>query len=467
MSHLAPWLLALGMVMSVSTQLRLSTIPVGPGELLLFAWVSVTLFERRCWPTPSARALLVVGISGSALLLSGYLFSSYPPGAVRPSPAHDSAAYLFCWLLALNYATLRNTGSELVTQRLFCAFFVSAALALLLGVMLSDTTGVNAIYGGWRWQHLSENPNQFALMVLPLPLLAIHHLRTQPNGAASLLFGTTGLLALVLGWSSRSDALAVAWVMGGGLVGLRSLKTLVGRNAVPRRPTSRNSRNAAILLGLMVFGSAWQVRPVVEELNSMSLTSVFLVGSEGNADASTASSIPAPATHATPHSLRPGHGDGSDGNDGTGTGVTASVLTSPPHKPPDADHNQGSVRSSLWYHAIAAIRRSPIVGFGPGAHSGFQGPFGGEEAHNTLLDWTTQTGVLGLLILALYLGWIFYTVAHYGNRPLTGMLLGLALFSIFHLTLRQPLFWLLPLLAVELAKAKQRLPGGQELAIRL
>lgn len=415
MPHLAPWLLALGMVMSVSTQLRLSTIPIGPGELLLFAWVSVTLFERRCWSTPSARALLVVGISGSALLLSGYLFSSYPPGAVRPSPAHDSAAYLFCWLLALNYATLRNTGSKFLIQRLFFAFLVSAALALLLGIVFSDATGVNAIYGGWRWQHLSENPNQFALMVLPLPFLAIHYLRERPDGAASLLFATTGLLALALGWSSRSDALAVAWIVGGGLVGACSLKTLVHtRGSVRRSVASRHSWIAAVLLGLMVFGSTWQLRQAVEDVNSAR------------------------------------------------TSPAQTALRSP-----TPGHNQASVRYALWSHALSAVRRSPSIGFGPGAHSGFQGPFGGEEAHNTLVDWATQSGLLGLSILLSYLGWIFYMVARSGSRSLTGMLLGLALFSIFHLTLRQPLFWLLPLLAVELAKAKQRLPGGQELAIRL
>src|SRR5690606_11670573 len=45
-----------------------------------------------------------------------------------------------------------------------------------------------------------------------------------------------------------------------------------------------------------------------------------------------------------------------------------------------AENAQGRIRLSLWYHGVLAFASSPIVGLGPGPHSGITGPFEGEEA---------------------------------------------------------------------------------------
>jgi O-antigen ligase len=93
---------------------------------------------------------------------------------------------------------------------------------------------------------------------------------------------------------------------------------------------------------------------------------------------------------------------------------------------------------------------------GPGAHSGLKDPFEGVEAHNTLLDWGTQTGLPGMAALAAYFIWVFWRVARRRQYELTAMLIALYCFAMFLDVLRQPLFWIIPLLAWSLAEFDMR-----------
>ena len=409
--QLGLWLFSFGFVLSVSSQLRLQAIPVGPGELLLSIWALVTLSQNRAWPSQSSLGLVALVVAAAAVLSLGFFGSSYPASQTRPSPTHDSLAYLFCALLAVNYVTLRETDARLLVEKILLAFVASTVAALLLGWFLSEWTEVNVLYYGVRWQHLSNNPNQFALMTLPLPFLALHYLRQHPLGLRAFLVFFAALLAITLGWQSQSDALAAAWTLGGFFVSGAVLNDLKRTHRVFRgRPTwfdfSASDRWLSTLLLLtLLCGSAWYFRPTM--LGVLSVRAPVL---------------------GSPPTVLPGE----------------SALSA-------SDRTQVSRRGALWRNSLAAIQHEPFFGLGPGAHSGFNGPFEGEEAHNTFLDWGTQTGIVGLSLLLAYSSWIFYTVARCRNPSITGMLLAVGLFSMFHFTLRQPIFWLLPLLAIDLA----------------
>ena len=121
------------------------------------------------------------------------------------------------------------------------------------------------------------------------------------------------------------------------------------------------------------------------------------------------------------------------------------------------------LRIHLWSAAVRRGIETGMLGLGPGPHLeipasivagrrdstndpkhvehpefGFVPNF---EAHNTLLDLFIQGGLIAILSLA----WLVATavIVTYQARldALTILLCGLAIFSIFHLIVRHPIFW--------------------------
>lgn len=102
---------------------------------------------------------------------------------------------------------------------------------------------------------------------------------------------------------------------------------------------------------------------------------------------------------------------------------------------------QGSDRMHLWSSAFEAGLSSPVVGLGLAAHARLPGHAGAHEAHNTFLDWWAMTGALGTAVLILLLAGAGLDMKRCGNRLGLCGLAALAVFSAFHLVLRQPAFW--------------------------
>lgn len=108
------------------------------------------------------------------------------------------------------------------------------------------------------------------------------------------------------------------------------------------------------------------------------------------------------------------------------------------------DDTPNSINGRIELLRNALDYRMIFFGFGPGPHS-YQSYSGIEklwEAHNTYIDWFTQTGVIGL---SLYL-FLIFTIAkklyQKGEIILLGAFLSILVFSTFHFIFRQPLFWL-------------------------
>ena len=121
------------------------------------------------------------------------------------------------------------------------------------------------------------------------------------------------------------------------------------------------------------------------------------------------------------------------------------------------DGGQGDVRMALWGNGLQAIAMSPVFGFGPGAHAGLESPFQGEEAHNTLIDWGTCAGVVGV---AAYLSLVWVVVRRSwraGNSALVCGFFALFTFSLFHYVLRQPIFWVSLLIVLLLSPGEPAL----------
>lgn len=427
MQSVSSWLLSLGLVFSVATQLRLPGLPLGLGEILLLLWLLTTLVLPSNWRSQVMMGVLALIIVGALLLSVGYFLTTYPERQTRPPALHDALAYFFCIVLAINFTRLADKYKEGLPVKLLWAFLLNTLLALLLGAATKNWSGMDVMYYHTRWQHLSNNPNQFALLALPLPFFSLY-LILRDSKKNIFIPTLLGLLALGLGWYSQSDALTLAWI-GGGLVAAFALYRVDSQQSMSPLHLTRDRLFAALLVLLMVIGSAWQWRDVA--------TQIFLVMGTRTEASSNLIRSPQEPTNA-------------DQTMGTRTGACSNLIISP-QGPTNADQTQVGVRFCLWRNALAVIQYAPLTGMGPGAHSGLTKPFDREEAHNTLLDWGTQTGLIGAAALAGYLTWLLWQVVRRRYYELAAMLLALYSFAIFHFMLRQPLFWIVPLLALQLA----------------
>ena len=78
------------------------------------------------------------------------------------------------------------------------------------------------------------------------------------------------------------------------------------------------------------------------------------------------------------------------------------------------------------------------------------------EAHDTLLDLFTQCGLIGVLSVVWLAGISLLGTLRAKLDGLTTMLCGVAVFSIFHLIVRHPIFWFIMSLSLVAADAARR-----------
>ena len=77
------------------------------------------------------------------------------------------------------------------------------------------------------------------------------------------------------------------------------------------------------------------------------------------------------------------------------------------------------------------------------------------EAHNTLLDIFTQGGLMAVLSLSWLVGAAFLLTLRARLDGLTMLLCGLTIFTIFHLFVRHPIFWLATAICLVAAESRK------------
>lgn len=119
-------LLALSLVLTTATQLRMPRLPIGPGELLLVIFLFGASFKVfTCWASQRFTShnywILCFWICSSIAMLFGALHSYQENILKIPLFLHDSAAYAFVCCLSvilsfwdLNKAHLLNLSRFLV-----------------------------------------------------------------------------------------------------------------------------------------------------------------------------------------------------------------------------------------------------------------------------------------------------------------------------------------------------------------
>lgn len=406
-------LLALGLLLSPASQLRLPGVPLGPGELCIVIWLAlgvVTELGRLGPPlTPAFTRLLGFWLAFGASLVIGTLAAlvigdEHDPGLFM----HDAMAYAL--LAPVSLLLVVEPGSALRLRRTTW-MFVSIGTVVLA---LQAVHGWGFVQFGdldpWYWDRLrgwSANPNQLGLMCAIFVPAALYLAETAATARARLGAIVCLFTGAVVGRMTKSDTFTLFLVAGALLYcGLKLLAEL-------RMNGLRLNANSA---------AAWVI---VFALPFMIATATVVSLIEGY----------------EPEALL----RGLSKDNGAGT------------------QHEASLRFDVWQQAIARGVESGLLGLGPGPHinipssiiSGRLGPgnrpkyidhpdvngLPNFEAHNTALDLFTQGGLLAVLSLALLVGATGIATVRAKSDALTVMMFGLVIFGTFHLIIRSPLFW--------------------------
>jgi O-antigen ligase len=378
--RLSVWLLTAGLVLSVATQLRMPGLPVGAGEVLLALWCCLVWFAALLGAplrVPRHGAPFLWFWSLSFAVLLADLLIWNVVGRRHAYSIHAFAAYAFVCILLLTYVVHDTPGRH---AKVLSRFVVasSASLAALFGLgKLLHTLGPIDPWYSARFCGWAENPNQIAFHVAALPFLGVSLVRASSELRHKLVYSGCVVAALVVGVATFSDALLIAWVTAG--VSFFALDYWFGHRRRSRGYWGAMLRYLFVPIAAVLLLATFGVQ-ICRSVES----EVIAIYDEGS---------------------------------------------------------QGSVRMALWRHGIEAMTDSPLIGLGPGAHSGVAAPFSGAEAHNSLIDWGASVGIVGLLAYMLLSGWLLAGLWRSGDAALVAAFVSLFSVSLFHYTFRHPVFW--------------------------
>ena len=383
-------LLALGLVISAATQLRVGGLPLGPGEFVLLVWLCLAglrqLLSRPLILNPALMRVLcfwfVIVVSLCAGMAVGLVvepFQDYD-GMLR-----DMIAYAFVFSFSAMMALTLSDAAD--RRQVIWRIVVIGSISLLLqiggGLGKIPMPGVDP----WYWDRLrgwAENPNQLGFFALFIALLGLHLADQAATKIESLQALGAIVPAFAAGLMSRSDSFVIGLIVSGGLfITLKSVSWLQDTEMAP------TLRGAAVALGLLALPLAIII--------SVPFASAALSNIER---------------------------------------VSNQVY---------ADNEQGETRLHLWAEAIDKGIQSGLVGFGPGPHltsKSFKRPPPDKfEVHNTLLDLLTQGGVVAMVAFVWISVTALFAATRAGHPALAGLVAGLLVFSMFHYVMRQPIFW--------------------------
>jgi hypothetical protein len=404
-------LLALGLLLaSTASQLRPGDSPIGPGEICLVGWVLLTVFREAGRLGPTLTRPL------STLLIFWLIFVvAQCIGAMAgfaTGDRHDSVLFMhdvMAYLLLAGVSCLSVVNSDLMRVAWLTATLGAAWLALQVAfgwgwINLGD-------FDTWEWERfrgLSDNANQLALFCAVHGLLSLHLADVAQRFGARIVAMICMVVAIYVGRLTMSDAFLLVLVAAGPIfVVLKLQRWLMLRQ----------------LKMTLRFASAWIL------ILAVPLVVAYVVPLGASAAAEFEDFVK-------------GMTKGGGGRD---TQETTRL------------------RFELWNLAMRRGIDAGMLGLGPGPHLeippsivagrrdsnndpkhvehpefGFVPNF---EAHNTFLDIFIQGGLIAILSL----GWLGAT-ALVGTRrasldALTTLICGLAIFSVFHLIVRHPIFW--------------------------
>lgn len=379
-SKLSVWIAAFGLTISSATQLRIGDFPIGPGELILIAWAAWELGRIG-----KVRKSQLAGLNGRmlwfwALSLTASLIGwsvAIFCGKASGSPGHDLVAYVFTLVLLFVFFCSQTPEST----RQVAVLFMSMTAVMLGSVLVAG--------------------------------LAFHS-----AGPIQPWYGTFSFC----GWAKNPSQLTVQ------LTAMPFMALFVRKNESSRR---RRAWLLAVAVATAVMG-LWTLRDAIVVAYFCSVIMFVILNYYLNMTAGFKSRFQAGMHLVVPLLL-----------------VVLALMYGPLMHQAFEDQfaamydlgDQGSVRVVLWTNGLHAWALSPVVGLGPGSHSGLHGSLEDYESHNTLIDWATCAGAVGVALAFWLLWYLFREVWRARDAHLICGLLALLILSFFHYTFRQPNFW--------------------------
>ena len=405
-------LLALGLLLSTASQLRLAGLPIGPGEICLLIWVVLMLGREvaRLGPplTPALSRLLIFW----SLFVVAQTLGTAVGAAIgdRHDPElflHDVLAYPLIAAVSCLSVVQPGAGARLHRVAWLFTTLGSACLAFQLIVAwgLVDAPFIDP----WYWERLrgwSQLPAQLALLCIVLGLVSLHLVGTTVRLGPKIVAIACAILPIYVGRLTQADTFSLVLVAGGPIfVAFKFREWILSAG---HELTLRSAAVWVFLLGAPLL-----------------LVSLVPLGSEI-------------AEHA---------------------GGLAKELTKNGGK--DADQ-EAQLRLQVWSNAIGRGLEAGMLGLGPGPHldippvlvaarqvenepKNIEHPQLSSapnfEAHNTLLDLFVQGGLLADLSFVWLLATSFLNTCRARAASLTTLVVGLFIYGLFTLIIRHPVFW--------------------------
>jgi O-antigen ligase len=371
--------LAFALALTTATQLRIPGLPVGAGELLLLGWILAEVL-RMMFQGRVAGTPLARTLPLLWLALWGVLALGWL-NAYRLDVRGASAGHdfpAFVFAGLLVVALVARPGAEARLRASVEAVATATVVPLaLLLLAIPVTTQVGPVVI-WAGRFHGWALNPNQIAIALAPVPFLMLHRLHGGTPHRRRVALVAAGSVAVGVASLSDALFLGWAIAG------ALSAAMVFVAALRRP-QRSFGRAALLYVLVPI-------TLLLGAGAVGVTIVRRVDT-----------------------------------------IIASVY--------HGDREQGALRVQLWRHGLEAISESPVVGLGPGAHSGVLAPHQGSESHNSLIDWTASTGLVGMSLLGALLLWAVARAAATGSAGLVGAIVAMLTLSLFHYTLRQPLFW--------------------------
>jgi O-antigen ligase len=405
-------LLAVGLVLSTASQLRPAGIPVGIGELCLAAWVLLMLSREAVRLGPPLRmplSRLLTFWTAFAVALCVGTMTGFAIGDRHDTGLflHDVVAYLLVAAVSCLSVVEPGAGARLRRVAWLSATLGAAWLALQVafGWELIDSGNLET----WEWDRFrgfTGNSNQLALFCTVISIVSLHLADSAGRPGERIVALICMTVAILVGRLTKSDAFLLVLIVGGPLfVALKLWRWLMS----PARRLSLRSAFAWILALALPLTVAYAAPLGV----IIQLDEIIMGMTKG--------------------------GGGRDTNE------TARL------------------RFELWDGAVRRGIEAGMLGLGPGPHLAMPpsivvgrrdstnepkdvdrpevSSVPNFEAHNTVLDLFVQGGLMAVLSLGWLAAAALIVTYRAGLDALTTLLCGLAIFSVFHLIVRHPIFW--------------------------
>jgi len=423
-------ILALSLLFTTASQLRLAALPVGPGELGLVAWIACTAYKTLVsgapYRAPTGSALLGFWAAFALALSLGVIVAMFTGERFEPAlMLHDVVAYTLIAIVSCSLCTTDPARMRRICWILVACGALSLSLQFANGIGLLQIPGIDP----WFWERLrgwSSNPNQLAIVCLVVALLAWHLADTAASSGSRLLALLLLIPPIVVGRMSKSDTFTLALVAS--LPIWMAAKLIIWTRNDPVEASLRGSIARLSLVALPVLLLCFT--PLV--VSRAEAVRGLVLGLAKNAGAEAA--------------------------------------------------GEANLRMTLWHEAMQRGIGSGMLGLGPGPHlqipasivagrvnAGIrvenlehpdQNGTANYEAHNTLLDVFTQGGLLAVASVLWLLWRAIKCVYRARSAGLVSLFAGVTIFMMTGNIVRQPIFWfaLMLCLTAPVARLESRRP---------